>query len=486
MAFTKAPETSTYTTKRVQLHREINSRSHTMAKDEMYINMYFEPIRSRQLEDKRFHLTKRPGTSIVFTAGDGARRGLFYWADQMKLITAVGADIVIRDMVAETNTILTSFFGTTTGEVGFTEYLYEDNSTVILATDGVTLKQIAVDNTITEVTDVDLPTPHLPYPIFLDGYLFLVKADTAEIYNSDLNDPTSWTEGNLIVAEMEGDLIIRIAKLNNYLVAFGSFSIEYFWDAGVETGSPLQRNDTPIKINGYIGGFARFGNTLMFIGNNSYSQPDVFRLDDFKIKSMGTPIISKYLNSRTDTRTSWKGNVVSVAGRNFYILNAGFRTFVYDIETELWTRWAYQDQESFPIEYAVSVNTDTRYRCFFTMTGENQDTHRFDEDVYQDDDENFTMTVITPNEDFDTYNRKTMHRFTVICDRTSADEEMSVSWSDNDFQTFTTPRGIDLDQEMPCLYQLGQFRRRAFRLDFTANAPLRLFEIEVDINRGNT
>lgn len=30
------------------------------------------------------------------------------------------------------------------------------------------------------------PTPHVPTPVFLDGYIFLSKANTADIYNSDL------------------------------------------------------------------------------------------------------------------------------------------------------------------------------------------------------------------------------------------------------------------------------------------------------------
>lgn len=486
MAFTKNPVQSTYDTTRISLQREMSGRDPRLDKDEDYLNMFFEPVRMRTLEDKRYYLTKRPGTALAYTAGSGSARGIHYWVDQKKIFFVIDNDMVVRDIEASTTTILSNFFDTFVGECGFCEYLYEDNSVVIVATDGETLKTIADDNTIVEVTDVDMPVPHLPCPIFLDGYLFLAKEDTAEIWNSDLNDPTAWTEGNFIVAEMEGDWILKIAKLNNYLIAFGSNSIEYFWDAGVETGSPLQRNDTPIKINGYLGAFAKYGNSIFYVGNDSLGQPDVYRLDDFKIKSIGTPFVSKFLITRTSNKSDWKGNVLAVSGRNFYLLNAGFRTYVYDVELNIWTRWAYQSEQNFPINFAVNANQSNRYICYFSMAGSDEDIHYFDEDLYQDADENYTFRIVTNKEDFDTYNRKSMHRLSVLADTTEADAYIEVSWTDDDYKTYSDARSINLNQELPSTYQLGQFRRRAFKLVFEEDAPLRVEELEVDINKGST
>lgn len=486
MPFTNSPETSTYVTKRVSLQREINSRSAAMDKDEDYVNVYFEPIRKRNVQDARHYITKRPGTSLAYTAGSGERRGIYHWADQAKLISAVGDDVTIRNLGTDTTTTLSAFFGTTTGEVGFTEYLYDDNTTVVIATDGTTIKTIATDNTVTAIVDPDLPTPHLPCPVFLDGYLFLVKEDTADIYNSDLNDPTAWTSGNFITAEMEPDYLQKITKINNYLLAFGTYSIEYFWDAGVESGSPMQRNDTPVKINGYLGGFTKWGNTIFFIGNSSFSQPDVYRLDDFKIKGVGTPVISKYLNTINDVKTTWFGNIVAWAGRTFYLMNVGSKTFLYDVDQDLWSRVKYQDEDGFYINYAINVNSPSSYFSYFSMEGSDEDIHVFDEDLYQDASTDFTATVITNPEDFETFNRKTMSRCTVIADQTDDDAFLELSWTDDDFKTFSDPRLINLNQDLASTYQLGQFRRRAFKLEFTENAPLRLQELEVDINRGNT
>jgi len=106
--------------------------------------------------------------------------------------------------------------------------------------------------------------------------------------------------------------------------------------------------------------------------------------------------------------------------------------------------------------------------------------------VYQDNGTNFTCLITSENNDFGTMNRKRMHRLSVIGDRPSSAANLSVSWSDDDYQSFNTARTIDLNQDLPSCYQLGSFRQRIFKLSFTANSPMRLQELEVDINKGTS
>jgi hypothetical protein len=233
---------------------EMNSRDQTTNKDVENLNCFFDLIRNKQIEDQEYNVVKRAGTS---TFGDAlqstAHRGLYYWEEEDLIYVAVDNDIqVFAASNGSLNETLSNVFTTSSGDVGFTEFLYEDNTVKIVATDGTRLVTIDAAGTVVTGADADMPA-HLPQPIFLDGYLFIVKADTADIYNSDLNSPLVFTAGNFLVGEMFPDKIFRICKLNNYLVAFGSSSIEYFWDAAVATGSPLQRNDTPVKLVGFLG-----------------------------------------------------------------------------------------------------------------------------------------------------------------------------------------------------------------------------------------
>jgi hypothetical protein len=79
-----------------------------------------------------------------------------------------------------------------------------------------------------------------------------------------------------------------------------------------------------------------------------------------------------------------------------------------------------------------------------------------------------------------------MHRLSILGDRPSSSSSISVSWSDNDYGTFSTARTIDLKQDLASTYQLGSFRQRIFKFTYSDNYPMRIQNIEVDINKGTT
>jgi hypothetical protein len=490
MAYSKTPTQDTQSTERISITRDINTRAgNTIGKDEDFINVILEPVRSRQLNDNRHFIVKRAGVvASNATSPSGECRGVWFWEDQQKWYYAVGTSIYVYNITTGVTTQLAAAFGTSSGEVGFCEYLYDTNTVVIMATDGTTLNQITSAGVVTACVDADLPSPHLPYPIFLDGYLFLVKSGTADIYNSDLNNPLSWTAGNLISAEMEADLVVRIAKLNNYLVCFGKESIEYFWDAGNVSGSPMQRNDTPIKINTYLAGFAKYGNSIYYIGRNAGGQPDVFVLKDFKIESIGTPSVSRYLNLAGTTYASMYGNLISFQGHTFYVMTAGTTaTYVCDVENKFWTRWAFTSGSTFPIKYATAVTSTNAYAPYFVLTGTGTTVvYKFDESVYNDAGLDFTCVIVTESSDFGSMRHKFMGRLSIVADRPPSNASLLVQWSDDDYQTYNTGVNINLNQDLPSTNRLGYFRQRNFKLSFSNNTLFRIQELEVELNKGSS
>ena len=72
----------------------------------------------------------------------------------------------------------------------------------------------------------------------------------------------------------------------------------------------------------------------------------------------------------------------------------------------------------------------------------------------------------------------------LIGDQSASSANAEVSWSDDDYQTFSTPRSIDMIYKFPVLYRLCQFRRRAFKITWTQNLPMRFKHIELDLNMG--
>lgn len=482
------PEPSTYETQMIPLMKELNNRDALGTKDNEYINVFFEIIQNQVTGEKDYLVIKRPGViQLTASTGTGDLRGFYYWEYDHSIYYAVGSGLYKYDTsTAAITTINASYFSTSTGVVGFTEFLYIPGTSVLVITDGTTLSQIDQAGTVTTCVDADLPTPHQPYPVYLDGYLFLSKVNTGDMYNSDLNNPMTWTASNFITAEISPDTIVRIAKLSNYLVVFGVDSIEYFWDAGNATGSPLQRNDTPVKLNGFLGGFAQLGNKIYFIGNNNESEPCVYVIEDFKLSQVNSQILRKYLaNSNIDltTATSVIGNIVSVVGHDFYILNVDGQTFVLELEAGLLTKWAYQANGSFPITSTVNIKSTTGYKSIFSLSNDNK-LYYFDLNTYQDNGVAYTWTIITDNQEFNTYSQKFMNRLTIWADKPPGSLSVNVSWTDDDYQNYSTPIALDLYQEMPSLHRLGRFRRRAFKLESTANQPMRMQKLEVNINKG--
>lgn len=483
MPFSKQPVVSTQSTKKVEFITTFDNRDGTTNKDVDLFNVFFEKEGKNDEDARAF---KRDGLTPYLTLPSTNIRGIYYWEDFNRILVASGNSIYVYNTLdGALLATIAAVFGTVSGNVGFTEFLYDTNVVKIVATDGTTLGTIDSTYVWTASADADMPVPHLPEPVFLDGYLFLVKANTADIYNSNLNDPLAYTAGDFLSCEMFPDTVLKFSKLNNYLIAFGSSSIEYFWDAANATGSPLQRNDTPVKLIGYLGGFAQHANKIYFVGNSSTTTPEVFMLEDFKIEPVSNDTVRRYLGSLTSSLSTNLGNIVSCQGHDFYVMNVGTLTYVMDLKHKTWYRWGFQASNSLPITYSISVRSNTTYTSVVYIT-DAIELFKFSPTAYQDSGVSFTVRFTGKNQMYDSYNRKFAGRLSVIADRPTTDANLMVSWSDNDYQSFNTPRAINLNQQLPRLERGGVFRRRAYKFEFTANAPLRIERVELELNQGQS
>jgi len=489
MAYSKAPTQDTYSSERVSLFREIALRDGgTSGKDEDYLNVFSEIVKQGKAGDQRRFIIKRAGSAqAIPSVGPEALRGIHFASDKNKLFYSVGRNVYVYDFTAGVSSTITNVFITSSGTVGFSEFLYDDGSVKMVASDGTaTTGIVTIDdsNVVVTSSDADIPA-HDPNIVFLDGYLFIVEANSSIIYNSENNNPLSFTVDAIIAPEQEPDQVTRLAKINNYLIAFGSTSIEYYWDAAnAAPDSPMQRNDTPIKINTYLAGFAIHGNAIYFIGADANGQPDVFVLKDFKLESIGTPSISRYLSSVTSTVASWKGAVVAIQGHVFYVINAGLnKSWAIDVETGLVTRFAYQGESIFNVVTSTNLFNTSSTRTYFSL-GTDSAIYRFDETAYQDNGTNFLCSIVTEANDFGTLNRKSMHRLSILGDRPSENTNITIQWSDDDYQTYSSARTANLKQDLVCIRQLGWFRQRIFKFTYSDNYPFRIQDIEVDINKG--
>jgi hypothetical protein len=102
--------------------------------------------------------------------------------------------------------------------------------------------------------------------------------------------------------------------------------------------------------------------------------------------------------------------------------------------------------------------------------------------VFRDDGAAYTATVITSPVDANTNRKKQWNTLDVISDREVVTSTLSISWSDDDYQSFNTAsaRTVDLSQASRRIYRLGMSAQRIWRFDHSANSPMRIRAIEID------
>lgn len=477
---------SSYITKTFPLLSILDSRDSNGLYDSLALNCLAEIIKDEG-EEPQINLLKRDGTEeIIASTGTGVVRGLYHWNSNNRLYVAIGTSIYVYNALDfSLLTTLVPGFALDTTKVGFHDYLYEDGTSVVIATDGTVLIQIEADHTVTaSATVAAVVGTHIPTPIYYDGYLLLVKSGTGDCYNSDVDAPLDFTAGNFITAEISPDTVIDIARINNYFVLFGQGSIEYFYDAANPTGTPFARNDVFVKLSGLLqSSLVSYGNQLYIAGRKNEAVPEVYVLEDFKLTTISTPAIRRWLLTVGDTVY---GFLLSMNGHDLYVLQGANRCYYYDITTQLWGRLGYQSSTSdFPLTHAYTIDGLYGQESIFATNIDNA-IQRFNADVYQDNEEDFSVVFRTKKMDFGTNHNKFMSSLTIWADRAPFVGSIDVETTDNDYVTYSTPRTLNLSHERPNGQQWGRFRNRAFRFTYTEDAPLKIRKIEIDFNMGTT
>jgi len=198
-----------------------------------------------------------------------------------------------------------------------------------------------VASTITKITDTDYPAVTVPGVAFLDGYFFVMDANGV-IYNSGLETPLVWNSLDFINCEAEPDGGMAITKYLNYVVGFGKWTTQFFYDAANATGSPLAPVQNATIQTGCANGYsvAQFDGKLVWMGNCQEKGRGVYALSGGTTPAkLSTPDIDRILNADSlATVYSWGAGF---AGHSLYVLSlvtSGI-TLVYDFSTQAWSQF---------------------------------------------------------------------------------------------------------------------------------------------------
>lgn len=320
---------------------------------------------------------------------------------------------------------------------------------------------------------------------YLDGtmYVMIPATPAAAIFGSGINDltPPAWEPLNFILVQIEPDQGVCLAKQLIYVIAFKQWSTEVFYDVGNPVGSPLG----PVE-----GGKISFGcrsaesvceleDTLLYVSTTRAGNVGVRMIRNLKDEKVSTPPIDRLLQQASFTEVWSLG--INLSGHQFYILTlkSANLTLVYDLSTKLWSRWTDTNGNYFPF---VSSTFNALGQILIQNEADGC-LYQMDSVHYTDAGSTITVDIITPPYDGGTRKKKTLNKMDVLGDQI-AGAVVKVRVSDNDYQSWTNFRTLDLNRARPYLIGCGSFYKRAWHFRHANNTPFRIGEIEPHMDVG--
>jgi hypothetical protein len=467
MAASPKPEVQTV---RIPFIEESEFRGTDTTKDNRFVNGFFEPLRNPIKNLLHYYFVKRPGMSqnVRPSGGAGTGRGVFVWRG---LIYSV-----IGTKIFKGSTDLGVTLGTSTGLCKFAISRPGAATQYLFVNDGQALYTITTADVVTQVvTNFPANTRDLAY---LNQYLFVLDS-SANLWNSD-PDLSSWDGTSYITSQMLPGTGRGIARHGSEIVVFTDQHFQMFYDNANASGSPLNNADGKMKQIGCVSNdtIAQLEDITFWVGNGLNGGHTVWKMDS-EVKSIGSQTIDKLISAEGSSLTASRALAFRVAGHIFYALTltSANRTFIYDVDLGLWAEWTdAAGTAAWPIVSVAQIN-----QGLIGQHPTNGWIYNISPTVYQDDSTSFTVTARTPRIDLDTMRRKFVARLDVVADVQTSSENVSVSYSDNDYASFSTARTFDLSRVRSFGQSWGNFRRRAWQLQYSGTQAYRCYGLEIDV-----
>ena len=173
---------------------------------------------------------------------------------------------------------------------------------------------------------------------YMNGRFVACEPNTQNFYVSDPLNGGYWDALNVQTVDSNPDKLVGEIVSHNECIMFCEQSGEVFYDSGT-IPSPFIRNASGIFEVGCVAqhSIAKIDNSVMWLGRSSTGSGIVYRLNGFTPMRISTYSIEYAIQNmaRTD-------DAIAIAyqqdGHHFYVLTfpTGKRTFVYDLNTQIW------------------------------------------------------------------------------------------------------------------------------------------------------
>lgn len=210
----------------------------------------------------------------------------------------------------------------------------------------------------------------------------------------------------------------------------------------------------------------------------------------FQSSTPGTQgiIVITYTPAGVSDQDAANGYVLRIAGHMLYILNLvnNKETWVFDAQTGIWIPWrsGVNSDNPFPIVNATSFAPTGQPTFIVGQDIATGTLWKVDPSIGQDNLVNYEYRIQTNPLTFGTAQRKFYDRVDLLGDRPSSSTPILVTYSDDNYITFSSPRALDIGNSRAFSRAWNNSRRRAWKLSYTGPNTLRLHAIEFELELG--
>ena len=455
--------------KRLPLVIAPENRGSTTDKDAKLVNCYVE----KQM-DGSYWIYKRPGLlrDSQPPAGAASGYGLFNWLGN---VYSVFGTVLYKD-------------GSSVGTVNGAGGVYRFDSCLgatprMVFGNGVKAYTYSSGGGLAEITDPQFPATFVKGWSYLDGTTYVGRAD-AGIQGSDINDPASWDALNVIIAQIEPDRGVAVAKQLVYTIVFKQWSTEVFYDAGNAVGSPLS-SVQGAKVNyGCVSSDSvqSIDGILLWVSTNQSASSEIMKMEGLKAEKISTDPVERLLDGADYSSVfslQFKEN-----GHRFYVLTVKNEnlTLAYDLDQKMWYQITDASGNYWPFVASTYNTTTLKHQLQHESNGR---IYLMNASYFTDDGDIITVDVVTPNFDGEVSRKKQMNRMTFLADVVDG-SELLVRKNDHDYATskWSNFRKVNLAKKLPQLPNCGTFIRRAHHLRHQKATSFRLKAIELQLDLG--
>ena len=393
------------------------------------------------------------------------------------------------------------------------------------ATTGGAFTDLAITKTaIAKITDAQFVTTGTYIGAFapLDGYLFY-PTDDGYMNNSDLNSVSGYTANARIAVQQSPDKTIGVAIQKSHVVAFGLASNEKFQNAGFSSGSPLQVLKTQIEHIGALDqrSITAIEDDIYYVSTPSEGDIGAYRMRGLQSTRISTSIVDKDMGTVSTDGAIYAGsfrlggypyasfvqsqasdgpasNLLLESG-DALLLESGdnllledtpaqtasfIRMMVYNATLNIWSEW-----DCNQATFIDSIGTGSANKIIATSRmNTSGKVYRIDPvadgPLYQDDGAAYTMEIRT-SKLLDGTEYKFVSKVSLSGWDAANTTMPYLSYSDDDYATWSTPRQFSLIGGVPTLHRCGAHRSgRAYKISDSANVPFRAEALSIQYTVG--